>query len=133
MIIGAGFAGLYWAYKLGSNNWIGLEKSDRIGGRVYNIDWNNSQISLGGGVLRPEHNILINLGKKFGLEFSDSISKYQMVELGTKKNSQTKPNEDIFYGPNKIITKYLTKLYKNNRQEIENKKLSHFLQIYSSY
>lgn len=132
VIIGAGFAGLYWIHKFKPNNWICLEKSDRIGGRVYNIDWNGSQISLGGGVLRPEHNLLIELVKEFGLELSESISKYQMVDLEISKKNQIKPNEANFYCPNKIITKYLTQLYLKNKEEIEEKKFTfeEFLEYY---
>ena len=36
--IGSGFAGLYWCYKNKPEKFIILEKSDRIGGRIYNIE-----------------------------------------------------------------------------------------------
>ena len=61
IIIGAGISGLYWCYKTKPSTFIILEKSDRIGGRVYNIDWNSNQISLGGGVIKSTNTCMLNL------------------------------------------------------------------------
>ena len=68
IIIGAGMAGLYWIYKTKPNSFVILEKSDRIGGRVYNIDWNSTHISLGGGVIKESNNYTIQLANELGLE-----------------------------------------------------------------
>lgn len=132
VIIGAGFAGLYWIKQYNPVNWICIEKTERIGGRVYNIDWNNNHISLGGGIFRPEHEFIIKLTKEYNLEIVDSISKYHLVGLENNLQNVNKPNEDNFYTLNKIITKYLKKLYKKNKKEIIDKKLNfeEFLNYY---
>jgi len=132
IIIGAGFAGLYWTYKRKPKNFIILEKSDRIGGRVYNIDWHNNQISLGGGIVKANNKQTIDLVKELGLELVDGISKYHMVDLESQITNINKPNENNFYESNKIIIKYLKKIYKNNKEEIDNKKLNwnEFLDYY---
>ena len=124
IVIGAGFSGLYWIKKFKPDKWLCLEKSDRIGGRVYNIDWHSTQISLGGGIFRPEHKLVHELAKQYNLEIGNGISKYHMVDLETKKENLEKPNEDNFYYPNKIVTKYLNQLYQKNKNEIEDKKLT---------
>jgi len=124
IVIGAGFAGLYWIKKFKPAKWLCLEKSDRIGGRVFNVDWYTTQISLGGGIFRPEHKLIIELANEYNLQIANSISKYHMVDLEKNSQSSKIPNEDNFYGPNKVITKYLIQLYKKNKDEIEEKKLT---------
>lgn len=124
IVIGAGFSGLYWIKKFKPDKWLCLEKSDRIGGRVYNIDWHSTQISLGGGIFRPENELVHKLAKEYNLEIGSAISKYHMVDLETKKENLVKPNEDNFYYSNKIVTKYLSQLYHKNKKEIEDKKLT---------
>ena len=135
IIIGAGFAGLYWVYKTKPKNFLILEKSDRIGGRVYNVEWNNNQISLGGGIVKPNNTWMIDLVKELGLELVDGISKYHMVDLETETTNINKPNEANFYESNKIVIKYLKNIYKKNKQEITDKKLNweEFLDLYLDF
>jgi len=135
IIIGSGFAGLYYAYKTKITNFKILEKNDRIGGRVYNIDWNNNHISLGGGAIKFDNEITINLSTEFNLELGDSINKYHMIDLESKTENINKPNENNFYESNKIITKYLKKLYNKNIDEIKLKKLNwdEFISLYLDY
>jgi monoamine oxidase len=68
IIIGAGIAGLYWASKTKPKNYLVLQKSNRIGGRIYNIEWNGSQISLGGGIIKASNNYTIGLVNEFGFD-----------------------------------------------------------------
>ena len=152
IIIGSGIAGLYWCYKTKPTNFIILEKSNRIGGRIYNIIWHDQQISLGGGIIKENNSNTIKLVEQLGLELSDSVSKYHMIdnesnnksnnESNNKSNNESnnesneskliKPNENYFYKSNKIITKYLKKLYKKNQTQIEKFKLNwnEFLDMY---
>jgi protoporphyrinogen oxidase len=155
IIIGAGMAGLYWVYKTRPTNFLILEKLDRIGGRVWNKMWNGHQISLGGGVIKASNILTINLAKDLALELGSSISKYYMVDFSTHSGSVHSrsnnisdnisdnisaneldkiPNEEEFYKSNLIITKYLKKIYKANKQEIQDKKLTwdEFLDLYLS-
>ena len=55
IIIGAGFAGLYYAYKFNPKKYLIIERENRIGGRVYNIKWHDVQISLGGGAIKYDN------------------------------------------------------------------------------
>jgi len=132
IIIGSGFAGLYFAYKSKLTDFLILEKNDRIGGRVYNIDWNNQQISLGGGVIK--HNNLNTLSLITELGFDSNISEfsstYNFVEL-----KGDDPNEHLYHKNNKIIIKSLRKKFKENKNEIRNLKLSfkQFLLYYFDY
>lgn len=132
IIIGCGFAGLYWCYKTKPDNFIILEKSERIGGRVYNIEWNGSQISLGGGIIKSTNTIMIDLVKELDLELGESMSKYHLVDLETKTDNINKPNENNFYESNKIIIKYLKKIFEKNKNIINQNKLNwnEFLNLY---
>lgn len=138
VIIGAGMAGLYWVHKTRPKNFLVLEKLDRVGGRVWNKIWHGHQISLGGGIIKGTNELTICLAKELGLELGTSISKYHMVGLGleldkkTQSDKPTKPNEDDFYESNQVVIKYLKKLYRQNKQEIEQRKLTwdEFLDLY---
>jgi hypothetical protein len=120
IIVGAGFAGLYYAFKHKPSSFLILERDERIGGRVYNRDWNDNQISLGGGVLKDDDVYTINLAKSFGLKISDGVSKYHFIDFGNKKI----PNENTFYKENKSIIENLKKIYSENKDEIETLKLT---------
>lgn len=132
IIIGCGFAGLYWCYKTKPKNFILLEKSNRIGGRVYNIDWNGHQISLGGGIIKSTNDLTIKLINELGLMVGESISKYHLIDLETCTENINKPNEDNFHESNKIITKYLKKTFLKNKEQIKKNKLTwnEFLDLY---
>lgn len=136
IIIGAGIAGLYWVYKTKSKlnqlnqsnkeNYLVLEKSDRIGGRIYNIDWNSSQISLGGGIIKASNDYTIRLANELNLNLADGVSKYEMIDLENEKYNENKvkfdkpnePNEDNFYSLNTNLIKYLKKIYQLNKKKI---------------
>ncbi len=130
VIIGAGFAGLHFAHKFKLKNFIILEKNNRIGGRVYNIKWNNEQISLGGGILRIDDTSTLNLINEFNLEIVKKSNKFYFIDLEGQD-----PNEELFYEPNKIIISYLKKLFEKNRDYIKKFKLTfrQFLYEYLEY
>lgn len=130
IVIGAGIAGLYWIYKTKPINYLLLEKSDRIGGRIYNMDWNGNQISLGGGIIKDDNYHTIRLSKELGFELGEGISKYEMIDWD--KSVSSTPNEDDFYSLNKNIIKYLKKIFNQNKQEIKKTILNfeEFLDLY---
>lgn len=133
IIIGAGIAGLYWVSKTKPKNYLVLEKSNRIGGRIYNIEWNGSQISLGGGIIKSSNNYTIGLAAKFGLNLADGISKYEMIDWVKENGPKSdKPNEDDFYTLNLNLIKYLKKIYQTNKKEIDNNRINfeEFLDLY---
>ncbi len=117
IVIGAGISGLYWIFKSRPLNYLVLEKSDRIGGRIYNINWYNSQISLGGGIIKSNNIHTIKLCEELGLELGQSTSEYEMIDWiktdNTKSDNRniiiTEPNEKNFYKINENIIKYLKK------------------------
>lgn len=118
IIIGAGFSGLYYAYKYKPKTFLILEREERIGGRVYNREWNNSQISLGGGVMKYDDKYTISLAKEFGLKISDGVSKYHFIDYENPKNKNI-PNENTFYKENKSVIEQLKHIYFENKDEIE--------------
>ncbi len=130
IIIGAGFAGLYFAHKFKLKNFIILEKENRVGGRVYNIKWNNELINLGGGIVRPYDKNTINLLNEFGLETLKKSNKFYYIDL-----EGPDPNEELYYEPNKIIIGYFKKLFEQNRDQIKKLKLTfrQFLYEYFEY
>ena len=132
IIIGCGFSGLYWCYKTKPENFLIFEKSDRVGGRVYNKEWNGHHISLGGGIIKSSNNLTINLAKEFGLDIGEAISKYHLIDLETRTENLNKPNENNFHESNKIITKYLKKTFEKNKEQIKKNKLTwnEFLDLY---
>jgi protoporphyrinogen oxidase len=75
-IVGAGIAGLYAAFRLGSdpkfkNKSICLfEASDRLGGRMFSLDIPHVAfpIELGAMRFKPTHRILQDLVKEFGVK-----------------------------------------------------------------
>lgn len=133
IVIGAGVAGLYWVSKTKPTNYLLLEKSNRIGGRIYNIEWNESQISLGGGIIKSSNNYTIELANEYGLDLADGISKYEMIDWVKEDGNDTdKPNEDDFYTLNSNLIKYLKKIYQTNKKEIVDNKINfeEFLDLY---
>lgn len=133
IVIGAGVAGLYWVSKTKPTNYLVLEKSNRIGGRIYNIEWNGSKISLGGGIIKASNNYTIELANEFGFNLGGGISKYEMIDwVKEDENNIDKPNEDDFYTLNNNLIKYLKKIYQINKKEILENKINfeEFLDLY---
>jgi monoamine oxidase len=132
IIIGAGIAGLYYVYKSKINDYLILEKNDRIGGRIYNIKWNNEQISLGGGVIKEDNHNTLTFVKELKLENNllDFTSIYHFVDL--KGNE---PNENLYHKSNKTIIDYLRKVFNEKKDEIKNLSLTfkQFLLYYLDY
>jgi len=119
IIIGAGMAGLYYINKFNLQNYLILEKENRIGGRVFNIEWHDSQISLGGGVIKSTNTYTLDLCKKFGLKTSEFLSQYHYIDL-----EGSNPNEKLLFDSNKKIVKKLRDLYNKNSKEILKLKLT---------
>ncbi len=130
IIIGAGSAGLYYVKKFKPENYLILDREDRIGGRIYNKKWNGTQISLGGGVIKPTNKYTLNLCKEYGLETSEFISSYHFIDYLGKT-----PNEKNFYKENKIIIDFMRQVYKKNKEEIQRLKLTfdEFLLYYFNF
>ena len=133
IIIGSGVAGLYYVKKFSPVNYLILERENRIGGRVFNIKWNNRQISLGGGVIKPTNKYTLDLCKEYGLETSEFSSSYHFVDY--EGNIPTIPNEKYFYNENKNIIEFMRKVYRQNSNEIKRMKLSfnEFLEKYFNF
>ncbi len=119
IIIGSGFAGLYYVHKFKPEEFLILERENRIGGRIYNIEWNGSNISLGGGVIKPTNKYTLELCKEFGLETSDYVSSYHFLDY-----QGDIPNEKQFHKDNKIIIDFMRNIYNKNINEIIRLKLS---------
>jgi len=132
IIIGAGMAGIYYTYKSKITDYLILEKNDRIGGRVYNMQWNNEQISLGGGVIKEDNINTLTLVKELGLENNlvDFSSTYHYIDL-----KGDEPNENLYHKSNKTIINYLRKIFNENKDEIKSLSLTfkQFLLYYLDY
>lgn len=129
IIIGCGVAGLYYVYKNKPSNYVIFEKNDRIGGRVYNIEWNSEQISLGGGVIKYDNLNTLSLVKELQLEIADFTSIYHMQEL----SSSEYPNGPEHYKDNKIVVKSLKKTFEKNKEEINKLQLTFEQFLYKYY
>lgn len=129
IIIGAGIAGIYYIHKFKLTDYIILEKDDRIGGRIFNITWHDKQISLGGAIIKYSNNNTLKLIKELNFELTSFSSSYHLIDLD--KNL----SKEEIYNSNKIIIKYLRKIYKKNKNEIIKMSLSfkEFLLKYLDY
>lgn len=117
IVIGSGISGLYWIWKSRQTkptNYLVLEKSDRIGGRIYNIEWYDNQISLGGGIIKATNNHTIKICEELGLELGSTVSEYVMIDwINTQQQNINESqninelNERKFYKINENIIKYL--------------------------
>jgi hypothetical protein len=127
IIIGAGIAGISYAYKHKSTNFIIFEKNDYIGGRIKNIKWHDTFISLGGGVFLPEHEYVIDLCRIFGIETEKYKSVYHLTDLEGKE-----PNNPLYYKDFDVVYKSLRKKYFKYETEIKKNNLTfkQFLEIY---
>lgn len=145
IVIGSGISGLYWIWKSRQTkqtkptNYLVLEKSDRIGGRIYNIEWYDNQISLGGGIIKATNNHTIKICEELGLELGSTVSEYVMIDwINTQQQninvSQNinELNERKFYKINENIIKYLKKVYNQNKSIIKLNKYNfeEFLDLY---
>jgi hypothetical protein len=127
IIIGAGIAGITYAYRHKSSNFIILEKNDYIGGRVKNIKWHDAFISLGGGVFLPSHSNVLDLCREFGINTQEYTSIYNLTDLKGKS-----PNNSLYYADFEIIYKSLRKKYFKYEDEIKKQKLTfkEFIELY---
>lgn len=130
VVIGAGIAGLTYSFRNKSNNFVILEKNDYVGGRIKNIKWNNSFISLGGGVFLPSHSYVMDLCRQFRIDTKKYTSVYHLTDL--KGDS---PNNPLYYKDFEIIYKSLIKKYYKHKDEIKKLNLTfkQFLQLYFPY
>jgi hypothetical protein len=130
IIIGAGIAGITYAYKHKTDNFLILEKNDYIGGRIKNINWYNKIISLGAGVLLPSHKNTLELCKKFNLDIHEYTSIYHLTDL-----QGDEPNNPLYYDNFKNIYKFVKNKYNIHKSEIKTNKLSfkEFLELYFPY
>jgi len=130
IIIGAGIAGIMYAYKHKSTNFVILEKNDYVGGRVKNIEWHDTFISLGGAVFLPNHEYVIDLCRIFGLKIQDYTTTYHLTELNGKI-----PNNSLYYKDFDTIYKSLRKKYFKHEDIIKKNNLTfkEFLEIYFPY
>ena len=78
IIIGAGIAGLYLAYRLKQRNesFIILEKSNRIGGRLEWRWWHQTKINLGGAVIRETDTEILALCAELDIKLTLSDNNY---------------------------------------------------------
>jgi hypothetical protein len=120
IIIGCGIGGISYAYKNPITNFLILEKNNYIGGRIKNINWHNTWISLGAGIgLLPTNNYTIELCKIFNLEFGNFTQSYHLTDLQGRC-----PNNILYYKDNDDIFKVIKKYYLKNKEEIIRLKLT---------
>lgn len=68
VIIGAGISGLYMAYRLNDPNTLIVEKSNRLGGKIYTYQKNNVQYEIGAGRLGKKQPLIMKLITDLKLE-----------------------------------------------------------------
>lgn len=70
IIVGAGLAGLYYALTCKENNILILEQSDRIGGRIGQVDFHGVDVVYGAGIGRYDKDLLLrNLLQQLQVEY----------------------------------------------------------------
>lgn len=121
IVIGAGVAGLYFAYKnLFDKNYLILDKRDYIGGRLKTVNFHGKNIELGGAVIEDSNPHVLNLVKELGLKLNEGRTTYyhEYKELNNQEIEQ--------------ILKNIKDTFIKNKNEIKEKKLTfkQFLHIY---
>lgn len=96
IIIGSGIAGLYAAYLLKKYNpsakFVILEKEDRVGGRVLDLDFHGVNIPMGAGVGRKDKDYLLTeLLKELKVETRTALSTHNYT-----KNIKKEPSFSIY-------------------------------------
>ncbi len=97
LIIGGGISGLYLAYKLNTSKIILIEKSYRLGGRVYTYNKNNLKYDVGAGRICSNQNLILNLIKELKLE-----KKLYKID----KNKHYFLNNEYYKSEKKLLQKY---------------------------
>lgn len=112
IIIGAGIAGLYMAYKYHSKypneKIILLEKSDRLGGRVLSYHKNNIKYEIGAGRFADHHKYIIKLIKEFNLH--DKI-----YPIKNDKDYINKTNKTLIKNQFNTLLEKINKLIKHKK------------------
>lgn len=123
IIIGAGIAGLYTGYKLKKekiDDFLILEKSNKIGGRMGLFDFENTMVSIGAGVGRyKKDKILKKILKELNLEYSIFDSHTKVFDVKKEINVQKTMNflkikyknekDNLFLSFKEFSLKYLEK------------------------
>lgn len=143
VVIGGGIAGLYANYKLINQGFNGvlLEKESNFGGRVYEMNWHNSIIKLGAGIM-AEHNkhllkLLSKLKIKIGTFDSDVKTwfskKFDMDKAIVNIKTKYKKEKENIQGLSmkQFLVKYFGKKFTD--QFIENCEYRDFLESDTSY
>ena len=99
LIVGAGISGLYAAYslhkKFGIKDILIIEKSNRLGGRIYSFDIGSRIVELGAGVILIIHNNLLELVNELGLQD-------KLIYNESKRSYMSLSFDQNFYQINKI-------------------------------
>lgn len=129
IIIGAGMAGLYFAYrleKMAITNYLILEKNNYIGGRVFATDFHDTKINLGASIIGIYNKHLIKLCKDLNIGLNDSYGDYNLIFKDGDKhwfNKKVKEMYEIFKKKNDenyVDETFITFLKKNlNEDEVE--------------
>ena len=104
IIIGTGISGLYSAYNIKQKNphisFLILEQSNRIGGRIGNELFYDSNIAIGAGVARKNKDkLLLNLVKNFNIKMNENLvnPKYsKTIKNPSNINSIVQLLKDIY-------------------------------------
>ena len=98
LIIGGGISGLYAAYmilKRDKNVHITIcEKSNRLGGRIHTVKYDNAIMDTGAARFNKNHNILMRLLCELGLK--DSLIQLKPKKVYRKDTTDTKFNVDMY-------------------------------------
>ena len=114
VVIGGGIAGLYANYLLSKKyNGILLEKSNSFGGRVFEMDFHNTHIKLGAGIMATHNKHLLKLLKKLNIK----INKFK-----SNINTLFDYNFDM-----EQAIKDIKKVFKNNINNIKGLTVKQFL------
>lgn len=105
VIIGGGIAGLYANYRLSKQKLNGtlLERENYFGGRVFELNWHNSVIKLGAGIMADHNEHLLGLLKELKIKpnyfnsdvrtfFNDNFNMNQGIKDIKRKYRENKDN-----------------------------------------
>jgi 2-polyprenyl-6-methoxyphenol hydroxylase-like FAD-dependent oxidoreductase len=81
IVVGAGISGLMAAYRISQRDQktkiVILEASDRVGGRLLFKDFHDTNVPLGGSIIRNSDHRVLNLCRELGLEVGGFTSRLQ--------------------------------------------------------
>jgi len=129
IIIGSGISGLYLGYLLQNKKYLIIEKNDNIGGRIQHVNFHDTNVQLGAGVIKDYQTNVLDLLKKLNLKYNKVRTNYNKLIPNYNKEEYNHILDKIKNTKNttnQCMKETIKKVLKN-----DNKKINLFINSYN--